>query len=266
MTVCHLWDTPDVELYFYEELDAADMARVAAHLRGCAECRQRLDDLRALGRVLARPRVEAPPAGDWSGFMRRLDEACDLEADAPVTTARRGLHRVAAIAAMLTLVTIGLIVASRVGPQAPPPARAVAGVVAPVVQQPVPNAPAPTQAAATIALRDRGLVEMSEEHLERSKLVVLGLATRDPHRTSPADWQYERKLAGSLLSDTRLYRLAAEDRGMKDLARVMGDLETVLLQTSLSDHADRKSLERVQRLITKRDLMVKMQVVGSAGI
>ena len=38
-----------------------------------------------------------------------------------------------------------------------------------------------------------------------------------------------------MLSDTRLYRLAAEDRGMKDLARVMGDLETVLLQTSLSD-------------------------------
>ncbi len=174
MTVCHLWDTPDVELYFYEELGAADMARVAAHLRGCAECRQRLDDLRALGRLLARPRVEAPPAGDWSGFMRRLDVACDLEADAPVTTARRGLHRVAAIAAMLTLVTIGLIVASRVGPQAPAPARAVASVVPPVVQQPVPNAPAPTQAAATIASRDRGLVEMSEEHLERSKLVGTG--------------------------------------------------------------------------------------------
>ena len=131
MTVCHLWDTPDVELYFYEELGAADMARVAAHLRGCAECRQRLDDLRALGRLLARPRVEAPPAGDWSGFMRRLDVACDLEADAPVTTARRGLHRVAAIAAMLTVVTIGLIVASRVGPQAPAPARAVASVVPP---------------------------------------------------------------------------------------------------------------------------------------
>jgi len=61
-------------------------------------------------------------------------------------------------------------------------------------------------------------------------------------------------------------RLAAEDRGMKELARVMGDLETVLLQASLSEHADRESLERVQRLITKRDLMVKMQVVGSAGI
>jgi Putative zinc-finger len=266
MTICHLWETPDVELYFYEELDAADMARVAAHLRGCAECRQRLDDLRALGRVLARPRVETPPAGDWSGFMRRLDQACGLEADGFVTPKRLGLHRLAAIAAMLTLVTIGLIVASRVGPQTPAPSRAVASVAPPVVPQAVPNAPAPASAAATIASRDRGLVEMSEEHLERSKLVVLGLATRDPERTSPADWQYERQLAGSLLSDTRLYRLAAEDRGMKDLARVMGDLETVLLQTSLSDHADRKSLERVQRLITKRDLMVKMQVVGSAGI
>lgn len=107
---------------------------------------------------------------------------------------------------------------------------------------------------------------MSEEHLERSKLVVLGLAARDPERSSPGDWQYERELAASLLSDTRLYRLAAEDRGMKELARVMGDLETVLLQASLSDHADRESLERVQRLITKRDLMMKMQVVGSSGI
>jgi Putative zinc-finger len=266
MTVCHLWDTPDVELYFYEELDAADMARVAAHLRGCAECRKRLDDLRALGHMLAGPRVETPPAGDWSGFMRRLDEACGLESSAPGRTVRPGLLRLAAIAAMLALVTIGLVMASRARPQAPPPSRDVARVAPPVVSQPAADRTAPTQAAATSASPDRGLVEMSEEHLERSKLVVLGLATRDPERTSAADWQYERTLAGSLLPDTRLYRLAAEDRGMKDLARVMGDLETVLLQASLSDHADRQSLERVQRLITKRDLMVKMQVVGSAGI
>ncbi|HYX82557.1 MAG TPA: zf-HC2 domain-containing protein [Gemmatimonadales bacterium] len=258
MTACHLWDTPDIELYFYGELDAADMARVAAHLRGCAECRKRLDDLCAISRALSGPPVEAPPAGDWSGFMRRLDEACDLKVDVPVTARHGALRAVVAIAAMLALVTVGVMMASRV--RRPPPAagsRAVSDTR---------SAVPPASPAVAKTSTDRGLVEMSEEHLERSKLVVLGLATRDPQRTSAADWQYERELAGSLLSDTRLYRLAAEDRGMKELARVMGDLETVLLQASLSDHADRESLERVQRLITKRDLMMKIQVVGSAGI
>jgi anti-sigma factor RsiW len=261
MTPCHLWDTPDIELYFYDELDAADMARVAAHLRGCADCRQRLDDLRAIRSVLGGPRVEAPPAGDWSGFMRRLDDACDLRLDAAIPPRRATLRTVAAFAAMLALVTIGVIMASRVRPTGQAPASVTAPHTRPAAAAPA----GPAQAAAAPSI-NRGLVEMSEEHLERSKLVVVGLATRDPEHTSSADWEYERELAGSLLSDTRLYRLAAEDRGMKDLARVMGDLETVLLQASLSDHADRESLQRVQRLITRRDLMMKMQVVGSPGI
>ena len=109
-------------------------------------------------------------------------------------------------------------------------------------------------------------MELSEQHFERSKLVVLGLASRDPQHTSAEDWEYERDLAESLLSDTRLYRLAAQDRGLSDIAHVMGDLETVLLEASMSDDADASALERVQRLIRKRDLLVKMQVVGSTGI
>jgi hypothetical protein len=253
MTTCPLWDTPDIELYFYDELDVADTARVAAHLRTCAECRARLDDLRAIRRALSAARVDAPPADDWSGFVRRLDHACDLRSDLSVAPRGGSIRGLVALAAMLALVTIGVIMAAKVRSRPEP----VPAAAAPAVSAP---------AAAAAVSRDRGLVEMSEEHLERSKLVVLGLAARDPEHSSPGDWRYERELAASLLSDTRLYRLAAEDRGMKELARVMGDLETVLLQASLSDHADRESLERVQRLITKRDLMMKMQVVGSSGI
>ena len=74
MTGCELFEAADVELYFYDELDAADRTRVEAHLRRCDACRQRLDDLHAIRRALAaRPVVDAPPAGDWAGFMRRLD-------------------------------------------------------------------------------------------------------------------------------------------------------------------------------------------------
>ena len=74
---------------------------------------------------------------------------------------------------------------------------------------------------------------------------------------------YERQLASTLLSDTRLYRLAAEERGLKSVARVMGDLELVLLQTSMSSNPEPATLQQIQRLIHKRDLVTKMDVVVS---
>jgi hypothetical protein len=162
-----------------------------------------------------------------------------------------------AFAAMLALVTIGVIVAARFRPapggvEGPAPAAQVAV-----------HTPGGVTPAANVDRRpDRALREGSAEHLERSKLVILGLATRDPHARA-ADWEYERTLAGTLLSDTRLYRQAAVQGGASDVERVMRDLETVLLEASMSDEHDRAALERVQRLIAKRDLVVKMQVVAA---
>jgi hypothetical protein len=270
MNGCELSASPDVELYFYGELDAVDRVRVEVHLRSCEPCRQRLDDLHAIRLALAsRPAVDAPPAGDWSGFMRRLDASLAQAPDAstlrtpepatPGTSARWNLRPVMALAAMLALVTIGVILAARFRPAANGvDATAPAARVA--VTAPASGAPAPKSDPRA----DRVLREGSAEHLERSKLVVLGLATRDPH-TRAADWQYERALAGTLLNDTRLYRQAALQDGVADVERVMRDLETVLLEASMSDGHDRAALERVQRLIAKRDLVVKMQVVAAAG-
>lgn len=254
----------DAVLYFYDEMEPAERSRASAHVRECADCRQRLEDLAAIRSALAeRPRVDAPPAGDWSGFMRRLDEAVmphqDLGTREPGGSRPWTVRHVAALAAMLALVTIGVITAARF--RAAAPARVA-------VTEPGPTA-ASSDAGATVPSRtpEQILREVSVEHLERSKLVVLGLATRDPRETSAADWQYERSLAGSLLTDTRLYRLAAQDGGVTDMARVLRDLETVLLEASLSDNSDRQALQRVQRLISKRDLVVKMQVMaGSAGL
>jgi hypothetical protein len=135
--------------------------------------------------------------------------------------------------------------------------NAAAGSPAAVLQAP---SAAPARDARS---GERALRAVSAEHLERSKLVVLGLATLDPKRTRAADWQYERRLAGTLLDDTRLYRQAAQDHGMTDMAHVMRDLETVLIETSMSDTSDRQALARLQRLIAKRDLVVKMQLVAN---
>ena len=56
------------------------------------------------------------------------------------------------------------------------------------------------------------------------------------------------------------------DRGLNKLAGVMKDLEIVLLQTSLTDDRDPSSLQQIQRLIRRRDLIEKMDVVTTTGL
>jgi len=266
---CDLWDAPDIELYFYDELDDLARARVAAHLRGCAACRRRLDDLRTIRRALAdRPPVDAPPAEDWSGFMRRLDVAVSTASPSvtPATILERTgrtwrARHLVAFAATLAIAVSGVYFAARAR-------HAASSALSVPTSGGASTAPAVAAAAPSPAVKvkltpEAALREVSAEHLERSKLVVLGLASRDPQKTRPSDWQYERQLAGTLLPETRLYRLAAQERGAADVAHVMRDLETVLLEASMSDNTDRESLERVQRLIAKRGLVTKMQVVAA---
>src|SRR5204863_8466035 len=109
-----------------------------------------------------------------------------------------------------------------------PPSDAAIGVASPK-GEPVAVPPAPADANAA-GRPDAGFAALSEEHFERSKLVILGLATRDAGAVSPSDWAYERQLAGVRLDDTRLYKQAAQARGLGRLAGVMSDLELVLLQ------------------------------------
>ena len=247
----------DVELYFYDELSSGKREELERHLSGCEDCRAALDELHTIRAALAsRPDVAAPAAGDWSPFMSRLDSMIAKErSESPRVVAfaarpRRRYAEYAAIAALLALVTFSVTVAFRARPESSAPSTASSVQQAP---------PAPTKDNSAFAA-------MTEEHFERSKLVLLGLATKDAAHETPADWKYERELATSLLDDTRLYRLAAEDRGLDKLAGVMRDLELVLLQTSLTDDKDPSSLQQIQRLIRRRDLIEKMDVVTTTGL
>ena len=269
MTRCDVQASGAIELYFYDELEAAECARVETHLRGCAECADALEELRVIRDALAgRPDVSAPASGDWSGFMSRLDTAIGAEQNARrvvvfLPRPARRLVAYLAMAAVLTLVTIGVTMALRsrhaqsmqtMGTTAGGTVRLSPSGVGSRRPEMTNNAAAEAQAADFAAL--------SEEHFERSKLVVLGLATKDPEDRHASDWAYERELASSLLNDTRMYRLAAEDRGLANIADVMRDLELVLLETSLTDEKDPAALRQLQRVIQKRDLLEKMDAVA----
>lgn len=263
MTDCFVLASGTIELYFYDELDEAGRAEARRHLAVCAECRQALDELQVIRAALAaRPDVSAPPGGDWSPFMARLGEAIAREspasADASTGRARAMRHYAGyiAMAALLALVTtsVAYVVRYRAALPEDPSGGIPAGSAA------AGGAPRPAWT------EDAAFASLSEQHFDRAKLVVLGLATRDPHEGGSGEWEYERELAAALLSDTRLYRLAAEERGLTAVAKTMADLELVLLQASMSREPDPDTLQQIQGLIRKRDLLTKMNVVALAGL
>lgn len=258
MTTCDRHASGDLDLYFYDELGPAARHTMEDHLSVCRECRAALDELHVIREALAsRPDVVAPPSGDWTPFMTRLNSSLAKErtqsvAVSPMKTAsRRPYVEYLAMAALLSLITLSVAVALR---KPPAPTEAV-------------PTPAPTVVTPAAPMNDASAFRaMTEEHFERSKLVVLGLATKRPEEVNASDWAYERQLATGLLNDTRLYRLAAEDRGLDKLAGVMRDLELVLLQTSMTDDKDPSSIQQIQRLIRRRDLIEKMDVVTTTGL
>ena len=242
---CMWHDRGSAELFFYGELDGGERERFGAHLEKCAVCRAALADLETIRDALAARRESAGPGESWEPFMQRLNAALDRE-----TAARTaGIGRAGAllrIAATLAIAAAGLWAGFAWQ-------RARNDRPAPVTTQ-VSSGREHTPSAPT-------LVSATDEHLERSKLVLLGLAAKDARHASPNDWQYERRLAATMLADTTQYRLAAAEGGRADLAGVLGDLETVLLEASLGDESDPRALERLQHLIGKRDLLTKIQVI-----
>ena len=266
MSACPVQASGAPELYFYNELPEAQRESFEGHSTGCDDCRRALEELAVIRAALeACPVVSAPAGGDWSALMTRLQRAVEGErAPQPLAEGRgvasgsQAVMAVFAMAALVVLVTWGVFAGLR--------HRSESGAGGGVETRTTGLSTSPLAERPGQARSDEALAQMSEQHFERSKLVVLGLATKDPADSTAESWDYERTLATSLLSDTRLYRQAAEERGMHTLAEVMSDLELVLLQTSMSEAPDAESLAQLQRLIRRRDLITKMNVVAPAGL
>ena len=267
MTTCRVQQSPAIELYFYDELPDAEREGIKQHLAVCEECRRALEELTIIRAALEScPTVKAPPGGDWSAFMLRLDTAIHSDqAPRPFSDRRRvpefssnRFKPALAMAALIALVTLSVFYVMRT--------RSTSIAVQTSTPTSVPDrSPQAAHSQGRDGL-DTALAQISEQHLERSKLVVLGLATKNPSDATGASWDYERTLATSLLSDTRLYRQTCEERGMNSLADVLRDLELVLLQTSMSESSDGESLAQLQHLIRRRDLITKIDVVATAGL
>ncbi|HUR33688.1 MAG TPA: anti-sigma factor, partial [Vicinamibacterales bacterium] len=178
MTTCPLQTDGVVELYFYDELSPGERQDLARHLPSCADCRAALEELHVISLALAeRPQVSSPPGGDWSSLMARIDQAVAVEparalppvAAAGAATSRRSVAGLVAIAATIALVSSALVYQGLDGRRA---AESSAGLAAVTPAVTSPDVPGPVAIAASTDRRE-GFAAVSEEHFERSKLVIL---------------------------------------------------------------------------------------------
>jgi anti-sigma factor RsiW len=245
----------DAALYFYGELPPDGRTAFERHLPDCKACQEALDELAEIRKALAPiPALAQRSHFEWAAFMRRLDAriqgtGAPEEGDGQPqrTTRRPTMAAVLAIAASLVIGIGAGVLWQRERSRPSIPGSTATGLPA-----------AAGQSAAQQArwkARDAAI-----QHLDRSKIVLLGLANKDAGAVSADDWAYERSLAASLLPDTRLLRLGALEAGDAELASLLNDLEVLMLQASFSAEPDRATLSRLQRYISHRDLLVRAEL------
>jgi hypothetical protein len=223
-------------LFHYGESDEADAVR--AHLQECASCRLEYQQLtRLLAAVDTAPvpeRTESYGAAVWERVRPRL-----------VTEARRRpvvvfMRRrwVAAVA-----VAASLILAFSLGRFLPRDTDEMAG-----------SAPG--------GVRERVILVAVGDHLERSQMMLIDLVNAEARDSIDISVPQER--AADLVTDNRLYRLAAERDGDYATVALLDELERLLLSISNADtDLPADEFESLRRRIEDGGILFRVRVVGA---
>ena len=196
----------------------------SSHLALCAECRERLELLRADLRELA-PLDHEPvpdyPERVWQRLEPRLLRR-------PGRPGSRSLGYLALAASLLLAFVLG---------------RSSA-----------------TPTAIAEPARERILLVAVGRHLERSRLVLAELAHADPGR--PLELGRARGSAGELVEEGRLYTAAAERSGEPGLAALLEELQRTLVDVANApDVLGARETAEMQRRIEARGLLFKVRVI-----
>ena len=243
----HLADE-DFVLDYYGELDAADRARVRAHLAWCADCQHADRDLRATLRL-----VDVTPAPEPSEtFEREMWARIEPHLQAAPGRAPR-LWRLPAVGGALTWPRLawGSGIAAAV-------------VLAFVVGRSGRTAPqaASLSPAAFQAARERVLDAEVEDHLERSQRVLTEVANLDA--STPVVLGSDRDRAADLVAAGRVYRQTADALGETATSELLEDLERVLLDVANgSPQPTPAEIGALRDRIDQQDLVFRLRVVGA---
>jgi hypothetical protein len=234
----------------YGELDAAEKERLDDHLRSCPDCASEYSALAETLRLMDRRERPDPGPDFWEGYWDRLSKRMLWEAieegrsPSPATRligAFRRLPRWSLQAAgAAALIIIGILVGGRLIP--PPKATRVetAAVSAP-----------------------SAAVVQAESFVERSKVLLLGLANYDPatEDSYALDLGRQKTMSRDLAAEAPAIRNALNERGQKQLRGLVADLEVIMMQiANLESGQDLEGVELIKQGVDRRGIFLKIDV------
>jgi hypothetical protein len=236
----------DLVLHYYGEMGAAEESAAAAHLSACAVCH---DSFRRLQRVLAAVDENALAGPELPEHFERtvwarLEPNLHREGGGWRSWLVLTPARLAAAAAVVVVLIGAAFMAGRLTPRT--------------------DTGGSTEAAATAPdkFREGILLADLSDHLDRSQMVLVELATADDK--GPVDISGERNRAEQLVSANRLYRQTAVSTGDTAIADLLDELERVLVDVAASpEHVSSQDLDEVRRRIESKGLLFKVRVLSS---
>ncbi len=241
----------DLILLFYGETDPVIARRLHEHLNGCAACRASWTELGDTLKLVDQASLPEPAAGFEGTMWERVQRALPAPLPEPVPVPRKSnswLRTMLPIAATLTITTLAGAYAWRewhrpvVAPKSTPPTTTVAA----------------TTTKPDSKLAERVLLGAIDEHLQQAQMLLIEL------KNSPegeGDFEFERSAADELISAGRLYRVAARQRGERQIAQMLDDLESVLVDVARSERSVRpEALKALRARMESQDLLFKVRV------
>ena len=119
-----------------------------------------------------------------------------------------------------------------------------------------------TSAADLKRTRERVLLAALSEHFQQTEVLLTEMMNSPD--SGPSEVDFERTSAGDLVASGRLYRVTAQENGDLQLARMLDDLESVLVEVASGpEHVARKDFQSLRTRIGDQNLLFKVRAVST---
>jgi hypothetical protein len=220
--------------------DAESGENIERHLAVCSECRGEFENVKALLKEIPASAVPEPPAYLEQKLWLNLRDHL-IEEKSPMWRRFFAPQKLATAAAVIVLV-LAAFVAGRFWPRPGNPGN-----------QPPEVAQANPGRVVLLAVGD---------HLERSQMLLIEIMNSDAKDKTAITG--EQELARNLLDDNRLYRQSAQRNGDPEVARLLDELERVLVEVANAPpDASAANLHEIRGRIQSQDLLFKIHALGT---
>jgi hypothetical protein len=256
----------DLVLHYYGELLGPAAGTLEKHLQECAACRDSFTRLEQVLRAVDEGPAPEPSEDFERAVWARLRPG--LRAIRPARASAFGLRHSAflprwALAGGIAALVVIAFLAGALWRQRSIEPGATGASNAPT-PGPAPSGVNPSPGSGASAdFRERLLLAVVGDHLERSELVLVELL--NARGSGTVDIAAERTRAEELASENRLYRQTAQSVGNLPLVSLLDQLDLIFTEVAGGPATiPAADLDAIRRRIEGQNLLFKVQVVRSA--